>query len=227
MEKSTLKDMKFGKEKLQNIWYFYKWHILIALFFTVAGIWLVTHCAADKEADIYIYFAGPVYFTANAQEQISDAFSAVIPDEYGETVSMITTVYGKDVTVGSTEEEDQQYYINYTEKQATLAEFKNQMRLPNTVICLLSPTCFKIAVEDGQTLRPLREVLDDLPEGVTEDGYGIKLSSLPFYSSNSVLKQFPEDTVLCVKNASDFRNKDRYENTLKAFRTLCAFGKQE
>lgn len=224
MEQKTLKSMKFGKEKLKNIWFFYKWYILAGILLLALGVTLVVRCATKKEADLYIYWSGPVYFSGDAQKEVSRAFEAVIPDEAAKTVGMITTVYGADVRYASLPGANEQAGYDYAGKTATLQEFKNQMRLPNTVICLLSPTCFEEAARDGDTLRPLAEVLDVLPDGATANGYGIRLSSLPFYDSNTVLHQFPEDTVLCLKNVSDFRSRVNYEKAVEAFKALAEFG---
>lgn len=217
--------MKFGKEKIKNIWFYYKWHILIGIFLLTLFTVLLSQCVTKEDADLYIYWAGPVYLTDNAQKEISGAFDAVIPDDCAKSIAMITTVYGNKVNIGATPSENEQYYVDYTGKKATLMEFKNQMRLPNTVICLLSPACFEHALSDGETLRPLSDVLEALPEnGVVGEGYGITLSALPFYQSNSALKNLPEDTVLCVKSPSFFRNDKDYEKALIALRALCAFG---
>ena len=225
MEKSSLKNMKFGKEKLKNIWFYYKWYILAGVFLLVVGIALVVQCASKKDADLYIYWAGPVYLQGDAQTAVCEAFDAAIPDEYGKRVALVTTVYGEDVKVNGKAKENEQVYYDYIGQKATLEELKTQLRMPNTVICLLSPACYKAAVSDGETLIKIAEVLDETPEGLTADGYGIPLSSLPFYESNSALKHFPEDTLLCVKSASIFRGAGDYERALGAFRALCAFGK--
>lgn len=223
MEKSSLKNMKFGKEKLKNIWYFYKWYILAGAALLIVGVALIVQCASKKDADLYIYWAGPVYLQDNAQEGICEAFDAVVPDEYGKNIALITTVYGENVKVAGKEKE--QVYYDYIGEKATLEEFKTQLRMPNTVICLLSPACFKAAVSDAETLQKISEVLSETPDGLTENGYGIKLSSLPFYKSNSALSSFPEDTVLCVKSSSIFRISSDYEKALDAFRAICNFGK--
>ena len=223
MEKSTLKNMKFGKEKLKNIWFYYKWYILAGAFLLIVGIVLVVQCASKKDADLYIYWAGPVYLQGDAQTSVCEAFDAVIPDEYGKNISLVTTVYGDNVKVKG--KENEQVYYDYVGQKATLEEFKTQLRMPNTVICLLSPACCKSAVSDGETLRKISDVLDYTPAGLTANGYGIRLSSLPFYESNSALKHFPEDTVLCVKNSSIFRSAADYEKALDAFRAICDFGK--
>lgn len=214
MEKSTLKEMKFGKEKLKNIWFFYKWQIIVGLVLLVTGLFLLIQCARKKDADVYIYFAGPAHFTEKAQNELCEAFDAVIPDEYGTSFKIISTVIGQNSTIGSTEEEKQQHAVDYAGKQEDVNEFKSQMRLPNTVICILSPNCCKIAGEDG-SLRPLSDVLDVLPEGAGT--YGIRLSDLPFYESNSILRQFPEGSLLCLKNATVFHDKKDYERQVAAF----------
>lgn len=226
MEKSTLKSMKFGKEKLRNIWFFYKWQIIAGILILAVCGGMLVQCVSKDDADIYIYWAGPTYFSGDAQKNVCEAFEAVIPDDCGETVGLVTTVFGSDISVGSTDKEKEQYVIDYTGKQESVSEFKNQMRLPNTVICILSPVCFDLAVKDGNTLRKLSEVFDKPVEGTTEDGFGILLSSLPFYESNSILKNFPLNSVLCLKSSSVFRSDGEYEKQVEAFRAIVLWSPQ-
>ena len=225
MEKSTLKNMKFGKEKLQNFWYFYKWRILAAILILAVCGGMLVQCLKKEDADVYIYWAGPVSLTKEAQKKISEAFQVVIPDDCAQTVGLLTTVYGSKATVGNAEDEKQQTVIDYTGQKETLEEFKSRMRLPDFAICILSLNCYEIAKQDTGTLRPLSEIFETLPEGTNEEGLGIPLAELPFYKSNSALQLFPQNSVLCLKSRSVFMDEKSYEKQVAAFCALVSFGR--
>ena len=209
--------MKFGREKLKNIWFFYKKQIILGAILLIVGGFLLIQCVTRRNYDLNIYYAGDKYLTADAQKSLGEAFSVIIKDEHAQSVGFITTVIGDKISVAGTDEENQQYVMDYTGQKETMSDFKARMRLPDTVICLLSPACFSQACDDTGTLRNLTEILDVLPEGVVGGGYGVRLSALPFYRSNSILKVFDEDTVLCVKSTSIFRSSDEYERQIAAF----------
>ena len=226
MEKSTLKNMKVGREKLKNIWFFYKKQIIAGLVLLAVGAFLLIQCVARKSTDLLIYWAGPVYFSSDAEKKVDEAFEAIIPEKYAQSVGLVVTVIGDDPTVGMTDAEKQQYAYDYIGEKETLVDFKTRMRLPDTVICLLSPTCFEEAKNDG-SLRPLSEVLTALPAAATEDGYGLRFGELPFYRSNSILKNFPADSILCIKSSSIFRTSDDYDRQIEAFKAIVAFSFEE
>ena len=219
--------MKFGKEKLKNIWFFYKKQIIVGAVLFAMGVFLLVQCATRTTYDINVYYAGDKYLTSDAQRAAGEAFAAVIKEEHAKTVGFITTVIGDKISVAGTEEEHQQYAMDYTGQKETMSDFNTRMIMPDTVICLLSPTCFAQASENTKTLRKLDEILDVLPEGTTENGYGVKLSSLPFYATNSILKAFPEGTVLCVKAPSFARSSDDYERQIAAFLDIVNYRRAE
>lgn len=215
--------MKFGKEKIKTAWSYYKWRFVAGILLLAVLLFLVVQCANREKADLYIYWAGPVYFTPGAQDEVADSFEAVIPKEYAKTVGMITTIIGKDPDVAQAEGEFQEAQ-NYVGKKETLQEFKYQMRLPDAVICILSPTCFDTASKDTGSLRPISDLAERYALNTTENGLGILLSDLPFYRSNPILKNFPANSVICVKAPSVFRSSDHYEKQLQAFEAILAFG---
>ena len=68
-----------------------------------------------------------------------------------------------------------------------------------STLLLLSPYMFETKKDNGHLLA-LADVYgeDPLPEGVTADGYGIRLSETDFYRNNPAARVLPADTVLCL-----------------------------
>ena len=222
MEKSTLKNMKFGREKLKNIWFFYKKQIIAGALILAVLIFLLVQCIASRRDDMKIYIAGGIYLTSDAQKEVCDAFAAVIPDGSAKSIGLITSTVGESIAVKGTEKERQQTYMDYTGQKLTADEFKLHLRLPDSVICILDPDCFATACADEGTLRRLDEIFDTLPEGILDNKLGISLNALPFYRGNSVLKDF-DGWILCLKSPSILRDDDEYARQVEAFKAVAEY----
>ena len=60
----------FGKIKywFQNYWYYYKWPVILAVFFVVVIVFCVVQSESREDADAYILFAGPKFFELGEKE---------------------------------------------------------------------------------------------------------------------------------------------------------------
>ena len=209
MEQNTLKNMKFGKEKLKTIWFYYKKHIIVGVLVLAAVIGLTAQCAGKEEADLYIYYAGPVYFSSGAQGELCDAFERVLPEELTLSVGMITTPIAssaENILISDSENEKEEdgdrkeeiggvYNGSYNDAKA---DFEDRLRLSDASICILSPHCYEMATKT-EILRPVSELCEELPEGSMADGYGVKLSALTAFQNDPLFKKFPDNAVLCLK----------------------------
>ena len=232
MEKATLKNMKFSKEKVKTFWFYYKWYILVGIALLVLAAALITQCATKEDKDLYVYYAGPSYFSPEMQEKMEQALAVAVPDELGKTVGFYYTRLGKIQNVeGDKSEEDEGKYQESTDHLAeyeAVKDFSSRMHQPATVICLLAPKYYETAVEEGW-LAPLSAVSSDLSALCDEKGYGIPVGSLPLYDSNSVFKNIPRDTLLCFAAEAPalMRTGTSYENQKQVFAAMVAFGGEE
>ncbi|MBQ8235239.1 MAG: hypothetical protein IJZ37_00975 [Clostridia bacterium] len=234
MEKSTLKGMKFSKEKLQNIWFYYKWHIVIGIAVLLVGAALITQCASKEDHDVYIYYAGGAYFSPEKQDQMEDAFEVVIPDDLAKSVGFFYTRLGKIQNIteeegqeGAIPEEELQQGTDHQAEYDAQMDFTSRMHQQATVICLLDEKYFEGAVKEGW-LAPLSSVMEDVPENAVK-GYGIPVGELPFYKSNSVFKNISPNALLCftVEAPVLVRTGDSYENQKTIFARLVNYEKEE
>lgn len=233
MEKATLKEMKFSREKLKNIWFYYKWYIIAGLAVLIAGSALITQCATKEDHKVYIYYVGASYFSPEMQDKMEEAFEAVISEELSDSVGFFYTKIGKIQNLDGLKPDDgadddkQQDATDQMAEHDALLDFTARMHQKQTVICLLEPKYFDAAVEEGW-LCPLSSCLAELPEGVGKGAYGIPVGSLPLYKSNSIFKNIPEDTMLCftVEAPAIVRTGDLYELQKQVLAELVTFGKE-
>ncbi len=232
MERSTLKNMKFGKEKLKTFWFYYKWYIVSGLILLVVATALITQCATKEDKDLYVYYAGPSYFSPEMQDKMEQALEVAVPDKLGETVGFYYTRLGKigNLPDGEKQEDEGKYQegTDHLVEYEAIKDFSSRMHQPATVICLLAPKYYETAVEEGW-LAPLSAVLEELPDEVDEKGYGVPVGALPLYDSNSVFKNIPEDTLLCftVEAPALVRTGTAYENQKLVFAELLNYGREE
>lgn len=226
--------MKPGKAMLKNIWFYYKWYIIAGVIALVVGSMLITQCAAKEDHEVYIYYVGASYFSPQMQDQMEDAFEAVLPEGLTDSVGFFYTKIGKIQNMDELKPEDgvdedklQDVTDHNAEYQAAM-DFTSRMHQKQTVICLLEPKYFESAVEEGW-LAPLSSCLEELPRGAETGAYGIPVGSLPLYKSNSVFKNIPEDTMLCftVEAPAIVRTGDLYELQKDVLAALVSFGKIE
>ena len=232
MEKATLKNMKFGKEKLSNFWHYYKWYLIVGAVLLLTAAVLITQCATKEDKDVYLYYAGPAYFSPEMQDKMEQALGVAIPEDLAMSVGFYYTRLGKieNLPEDEQQQEDGEYQqgTDHLAEYEAVKEFSNRMHQPATVICLLEPKYYEAALEEGW-LAPLSAVLAELPENGDEKGYGIPVGTLALYDSNSVFKNIPEDTLLCFATEAPalMRTGTSYENQKKIFAALLSYGEGE
>ena len=93
----------------------------------------------------------------------------------------------------------EQFQINSVYNQSQIRAFDQYLMNGQSTLLLLSPYMFETKKDNGHLLA-LADVYgeDPLPEGVTADGYGIRLSETDFYRNNPAARVLPADTVLCL-----------------------------
>ena len=80
---------------------------------------------------------------------------------------------------------------------------------------------------DDILLKPMNEIFgEDLPEGVTEDGYGVYLYKTGVYKHLKAFKWIPDDAVICIMRPMAFRkgyNEEKYDKAVNFFRSIIEF----
>ena len=208
--------------KLENFWYHYKWHTLIALFV----VFVITVCTlqmCEKESyDTNVLYAGGHAVSRQNEEA-----------DYSEYQKLLTSFksfskdYNEDGKVSvslrdlytPTEDElraagDDVYYSRFYEDKEILT---STMMTGGYFLCFFSPEVFesydKIENDGARVFADLSYLV---PDGVTVEYYndaktGIKLSSLGIYSLSGI-SSLPENTVVCLRNTSFSTHLDDDKN---------------
>ncbi len=185
-------------EWFENIWYHYKWMIIICTVLAVFLLVSLVQFLSNDEPDVDILHVGPMYINATAVDQIEDSLRLLAEDTNGDGEVNVNVL---DITVNKfgTDKEQAQ---NYDHNNSGLQRFQTEIRAGDAVIYFLDEEFFNICLDEG-LLTPLDEVLDDadMPDEVIE-GCGVKLSSLDAYSLDG-LSSIPSTAILCLRRSPE------------------------
>lgn len=224
-------------KKLDNFFYHYKWHSIVALFLAIIMIVTLVQGCSKETFDVEVMYAGPK--NLNDRQTVIDiqnAFATVATDENGDGKVVVRLVsYWVDETYYGGEGTDMggadiAYFANNALNNEEA--YHDEIQAGNLSICLVSPHLFYQVHKEGGFMR-IDEIFPSLDESVYHVGeggsvnhYAVRLSETEFGSLPG-LSALPEDTILCLRkpayhllNAS--RLKKQHESSKAVF--LAALG---
>lgn len=212
-------------EWLDNFWYHYKWHSIIALFL----VFTVTICSLQmcrKESyDIHVLYSGGHEISRNSVDgnapEYKSALSSIarVTDDFDENGEVSVTL--KDLFMLSTEEikkieaEDDDHEVNYALINENQKILRDSIMYSSYYVCLLSPSVYNEykTVDGVEIFEPLAPLIAEDATTTIEyyDACAVYLSSTRFYSLPGI-STLPLDTLVCLKTpsvfASHFNKKD-------------------
>ncbi len=241
-EKLGYRGMGAGAEragtKWENFWYYNKWKVIIAAFFSVIIIVCVVQFVNKDSPDIFVMYSGPTYFSAGDVDGVRAAFRSVVDDynndgERGASLMILTYLSDEQIAERTelAEQESIEIYFDRQANQQNLKQFDMEIFGGESVICLLDPALYERVREAGGFMR-MDDIFteDELSELELYDPCGIKFKTLPFAEYYTAFSGVPDDTVLCIRKVSTmsvFKGKKKYEKLheqhVDAFRRIVGF----
>lgn len=216
-------------QKIENYWYHYKWHTLFGIFAVILVAVCVVQCSSKTEPDAMIMYAGklPEQLTPSKDSRDKTLEADVLKEDYNkdgekriEVFQLILPIVEID---GNFDHADKVAQTNLSERQRMHTEVANG----TSVIYMLHPLLYEEVKAMG-VLRPLSEVLDEVPE-YAMDEYGIPISELHAYKRTN-LRYYQKDTIICIRKertsgAGMIRADDPefYANNVSFFKDLMNF----
>ena len=225
------------KQKLENFWYHYKWHSVVAMFLVIVILVCTLQMCSQVEYDAYILYAGEYAFTRTSSDGdiptyvgTANAFKRVCEDTSGDgeiNVSLSDMLYMTDAQ-----------YAEYVETHGAEPDskllYEDMQRLGNLMVSsdyfvlFISPEVYEEFAYEGDT--PRFEKLEQYTKsGVKYEyysEYAIKLSSLDFYEL-AYINSLPEDTLVCFRRIGVFGNnsgvKRNYEAGQEVLKKILAY----
>ncbi len=217
--------VKKNKLTLSDIWFYYKWHVLIVLFFVTIFTVLIVQTVTKEKFDVRMLYAGPVILSDENKTAITDALNQNIDSDYNGDGQKNSELF--DLILMTNEEIKEMndkgvdpYFLNpsfVNDNRETLAV--NSMA-GDYVIFLIDADYYQNLHDNGAFVT-----LDSMgiTNGTRYDDCALYLNSLDFAKFYTAFHIFPDDTLICVKQLSlNAKNKAAmlWEQNKKYFKTL-------
>ena len=241
-EKLSGGEIAFGgswRSKLENFWFYHKWHLLITVFVIFVILVCVLQSMENKKDDVTLLLAGPYKMTATEVAALRTGLNDVLPtdftgdgEKYAEMVLMQIFSDSQEAEIKATPEGEMPPYRGYIDpyyNDEQVTSFDNLIMAGEYSICVLDPWLFE-RVKGAGGLRKLSEVLGNVPESAVDE-YGILLADTAFAKAYPVCEIFPEGTVICLRGKSVLnsivnkkKNDREYTESEEMFRAIVQFG---
>lgn len=180
--------------------------MIVGVFLVLTLTICVVQSLSKSDPDAYILYAGQCYLPEESVKEMERIFETVMEDDLNgdgekraQLRDMVLLSGDKQATaLHNKREEDKDgsylYAGNAAENESTFFE---EVGYGKTVICLIDEAYYE-KVRDKGRLASLEELYGSLPENAL-DKYGIRIHDTAFGRYFALLRELPDDTVLCIK----------------------------
>ena len=218
------------KEKIQNFWYHYKWHSVIALFLVFAILLCTLQLCSKTEYDAYILYAGSKNIGRTAEDgdvaEIVTVISALKRiaadyDENGEvSVGFVNYYYlGNEEASNTTDANDA---LLASDRKALSSALEHS----EYYLCFISPAVYEEyhKVGNNELFIPLDQYKDSYPSAEYYSDSAILLSSTGAYKLPG-LSNLPSDTLICIRRPNVLAGKsdehnDHFDNAKRMLESI-------
>ena len=196
-----------AKEWLENFWYHYKWHSIVAIFVVIAITVCSVQFCSRTDYDIYVMYAGGGELKKTSEDGDTPEYQKAISsltryaDDYDENgsvaLSLLTLFVPSEDEIAAIRAEggDVNYALIYDDSQS----LNDNMVYSKYYLCFLSEDLFlQHSTAEVQAFDKIADYADPNAEYEYVGEYGIRLSSLPIYSRDGI-KNLPDNTVVCIR----------------------------
>ena len=205
-QNNTTPKMSVG-QRLDNFWYHYKWHTIVAIFVIVAILICSFQMCSKESFDSYVLYAGGYGISRTVGDDVAEyavflsSLGKVTPDRNGDD-EIITSFI--DLYIPTSDEIAESGNDLYTLMTDNMSRLQYELISGGEYyLCFLSEYNYeKYKLWDGITLFCPIEVY--APEGAAFEYYdnsAIYLKSTPFGSVDG-FKNLPEDTLITIRTPS-------------------------
>ncbi len=227
---------------LENFWYYHKWKVIIITFFAVVIIVSVAQMINKTDPDIEVTVAThTVYYQENV-DSLEQALTALLPGDIngdGKKTVILNTykIYSEaELKAANEKETDAEgnpvIYADEAYNKSQIEAYNSYVMTGQCSVMIISEYLYNDLVSrnsDEILLKPISEIYgDNLPEGVTADGYGIKLKACGAYKNLDAFRSLPDDSVICIMRPfvmNGGRGEEKHGAAVEYFKTIVDFGK--
>ena len=189
---------------VKDFWFYYKWYILIALFFITIFTVLIVQSVTKEKFDVRVLYAGPAVLTDAQRDAVKDAFSQQIDSDYNGDGKKSAELF--DLILMSNEEIQAMYekgVSDYFLNPSVIKDNKETLSVNamagDYIIFMIDVQYYK-TLHDNGVFVPLSDL--GVTEGQKYDECAVYLNSLDIARFYTALNVFPADTLICVRRIS-------------------------
>ena len=212
----------------ENLWYHYKWTIIIVAFFLFVAIVCFAQCTTTPHKDIYITFGGSYTMTNEEKTAVERVFGELSKNTFGEDAPAI----GVTDYPFYTEDELRALYTDpetgdfngsaYNTAKGMnidrLKELSSYMMTGECSIWLVNTSVYEAQHMSEKLAVPLADTFGTTPAGAY-DAYSIRLGDTEIYKYYEALQVLPADTLI-VFTYPYFMGASSKEETYAQFKAL-------
>ena len=220
---------------LDNYWYHYKWPTIIISFFAILAIMLTFQMINRPEYDETFLYACTYRMNVEEYQDYEQLLEKILPDDYdgnGEKSINIMSyqIYSEEEFYEASsiaEANSDSFSLNGKYNTDEFHNFSQYSMTGECSVYLISEYLFN-QLRSAERLRPIAELYEGqaLPAGVTEDGFGIRISTTDFYNYNPAAQILPDDMILCLLRPTVWggsSNDVRYERSVAFFHAIADY----
>lgn len=190
------------KDRVSNIWYYYKWMIIIVGVLALALIIATVQLIDQKDNDIDMLYIGAGVLSVSDNGKLKDFVAGYINDVNGDGTKQVGLLELTAATDNVSRIDGESVTIDYDTNKSVLQRFETEVRAGDALIYLCDDYYYERLKSTG-VLAPLSSVLEsyEMPER-TYDEYGVYLKDLglslaPGFSS------LPDTTIVCLRRSPE------------------------
>ncbi|MGM9646179.1 MAG: hypothetical protein ACI3XS_05775 [Eubacteriales bacterium] len=217
---------------ISNIWYRYKWAIIIISAFIAVFVILIVQMAKKDKNDITIMYAGPKYVTSDIYSSVTGSLTEIMKDYNGDGEKKIlfsTITYQTDEQRKESIDDNDIYgkVMSDAANKESLDTFMNQIMSGQVAIYLLDPFFLSDKMY-GREFMKVEDVLGYKPdESIMCGETGVYLKKTEFAKYMGGFEDLPDDTVICVLKKLVTTKDDLQKNSIDLFKAILNFGVDE
>lgn len=190
------------KDRVSNIWYYYKWMIIIVGVLVLALIIATVQLIDQKDNDIDMLYIGAGVLSVSDNGKLKDFVADYINDVNGDGTKQVGLLELTATTDNVSRIDGESVTIDYDTNKSVLQRFETEVRAGDALIYLCDDYYYERLKSTG-VIAPLSSVLEsyEMPER-TYDEYGVYLKDLglslaPGFSS------LPDTTIVCLRRSPE------------------------
>ncbi len=226
---------------LSNFWYYNKWKVIIIAFFAIVIVVGVVQMVQKEDPDIEVSVATHTIFYSEDVDSLEKTLVGLMPSDINgdgkKKVQLnLYKIYSESELKAANESETDAngnpiIYADESYNKSQIEQYNSYIMTGQCSVMIISEYLYKDLTSrrgDDILLKPMSEIFgDELPAGVTSDGYGIKLKATGAYKNLDAFRFLPDDSVICIMRPfvmSGNKGAEKHEAAVEYFRGIVEFG---